>query len=143
SNNWDAHGNMEDHRPKARRVDQPLAALIKDLKRRGLLDTTLLAICTEFGRTPWADGPGARGRNHYARAFSCLLAGAGVRGGTAYGETDEYGMQIVAGRCHVHGYHATILHLLGIDHRRLTYRYAGRDFRLTDVHGNVVQAVLR
>jgi hypothetical protein len=141
-NNWDAHGNMEDHRPKARRVDQPLAALIKDLKWRGLLDTTLLAICTEFGRTPWADGPGARGRNHYARAFSCLLAGAGVRGGTAYGETDQYGINIVSGRCHVHDYHATILHLLGIDHRRLTYRYAGRDFRLTDVHGEVVREIL-
>ena len=112
------------------------------MKRRGLLDTTLLAICTEFGRTPWTDAPGTRGRNHYARAFSCLLAGAGVRGGTAYGETDEYGMRIVSGRCHVHDYHATILHLMGIDHRRLTYRYAGRDFRLTDVHGNVVQDIL-
>ncbi len=142
SNNWDAHGNMEEHRPKARRVDQPLAALIKDLKRRGLLASTLLAICTEFGRTPWTDGPGTRGRNHYAGAFSCLLAGAGVRGGITYGQTDEYGINIVADRCHVHDYHATILHLMGIDHRRLTYRYAGRDFRLTDVHGSVAHAIL-
>ncbi|MCI0457528.1 MAG: DUF1501 domain-containing protein [Gemmataceae bacterium] len=142
SNNWDAHGNMEEHRPKAARVDRAIAALVRDLKRSGLLSQTLVAICTEFGRTPWAQDPGSRGRNHYARAFSCLLAGAGVRGGTVYGETDEYGVEIVSGRCHVHDYHATILHLLGIDHRRLTYRYAGRDFRLTDVHGEVVSDIL-
>jgi hypothetical protein len=142
SHNWDAHGNMEDHRPKARRVDQALAALIKDLKQRGLFQETLIACCTEFGRTPWTDAPGTRGRNHYARAFSCFLAGAGVRGGMAYGQTDEYGIDIVADRCHVHDLHATLLHLMGIDHRRLTYRYAGRDFRLTDVHGNVVQSIL-
>jgi hypothetical protein len=140
--NWDAHGNMEEHRPKARRVDRPLSALIGDLRRRGLLEQTLLVCATEFGRSPWTDGPGTRGRNHYARAFSVFLAGAGVRGGTAYGETDEYGMTIVADRCHVHDLHATILHLMGIDHTRLTYRYAGRDFRLTDVHGNVVHRVL-
>jgi hypothetical protein len=140
--NWDAHGDMEQHRGKAARVDRALAALIRDLKRRGLLGQTLLAICTEFGRTPWSDGVGARGRNHYARAFSCLLAGAGVRGGSTYGATDEYGMHIVADPCHVHDYHATILHLMGIDHTRLTYRYAGRDFRLTDVAGNVLRGVL-
>lgn len=140
--NWDSHGNMQDHRPKARRVDQPLAALITDLKQRGLLPETLLAICTEFGRTPWTDAPGTRGRNHYARAFSSLLCGGGVRGGTAFGETDEHGLQIIANPCHVHDYHATILHLLGIDHRHLTYRYAGRDFRLTDVHGKVMEAIL-
>jgi hypothetical protein len=142
NNNWDAHGNMEDHRPKARRVDQPIAALITDLKQRGLLDETLLACCTEFGRTPWTDAPGTRGRNHYAKAFSSFLVGAGVRGGMAYGETDDYGINIVADRCHVHDFHATILHLMGIDHRRLTYRYAGRDFRLTDVHGNVMRRIL-
>jgi hypothetical protein len=142
SNNWDAHGNMEDHRPKAKRVDQPLAALIRDLKGRGLLNETLLAICTEFGRTPFTDGPGTKGRNHYAVAFSALLAGGGVKGGIAYGETDEYGLSIVKNPCHVHDYHATILHLMGIDHTRLTYRYAGRDFRLTDVHGNVAREVL-
>jgi hypothetical protein len=141
--NWDAHGDMQQHRGKAARVDRPLAALIRDLKRNDLLEHTLLAICTEFGRTPWTDGPATRGRNHYARAFSCLLAGAGVRGGTTFGETDEYGIRIVADPCHVHDYHATILHLLGIDHTRLTYRYAGRDFRLTDVAGNVLRGVLR
>jgi hypothetical protein len=142
SNNWDAHGNVEDHRPKARRVDQPLAALIKDLKRRGLLDETLLACCTEFGRTPWTDAPGTRGRNHYARAFSGWLAGAGVRGGMTHGQTDEHGINIVDNPCHIHDLHATILHLFGIDHTRLTYRYAGRDFRLTDVAGNVQREIL-
>jgi hypothetical protein len=142
SDNWDAHGNMQEHRPKALRVDRAVAALIRDLKQRGLLGETLLAICTEFGRTPWTDAPGTRGRNHYARAFSSLLAGAGVRGGTAVGETDEYGIHITADPVHVHDYHATILHLMGIDHTRLTYRYAGRDFRLTDVDGKVVRGVL-
>jgi hypothetical protein len=142
NNNWDAHGNMQDHRPKALRVDQPLAALITDLKRRGMLEDTLIAICTEFGRTPWTDKIGGKGRNHYAAAFTCLLAGAGVKGGTAYGQTDEHGVSIVANPVHVHDYHATILHLMGIDHEHLTYRYAGRDFRLTDVHGHVVRDVL-
>jgi hypothetical protein len=142
NNNWDAHGNMQDHRPKALRVDQPLAALITDLKRRGMLDDTLVAICTEFGRTPWTDKIGGKGRNHYAAAFTCLLAGAGVKGGAAYGQTDEHGVSIVANPVHVHDYHATILHLMGIDHEHLTYRYAGRDFRLTDVHGHVVRDVL-
>jgi len=141
-NNWDAHSNMEDHRPKAKRVDQPLAALIQDLKRRGLLGETLVAICTEFGRTPFTDGPGTKGRNHYAQAFSALLVGGGVKGGVAYGQTNEYGTRIAADPCHVHDYHATILHILGIDHTRLTYRYAGRDFRLTDVHGQVVEQIL-
>jgi hypothetical protein len=138
--NWDAHGDVRQHRPKARRVDQPLAGLIQDLKGRGLLGQTLVAICTEFGRTPWSDN--GHGRNHYARAFSCLLAGAGVKGGIAYGETDEYGIHIAADPVHVHDYHATILHLMGIDHTRLTYRYAGRDFRLTDVAGNVLRPIL-
>ena len=101
-----------------------------------------MAVCTEFGRTPWTDGPGTRGRNHYARSFTCLLAGAGVKGGLAHGETDDYGANIVKDPVHVHDYHATILHLLGIDHERLTYRYAGRDFRLTDVDGEVVCAIL-
>jgi hypothetical protein len=142
NNNWDAHGNMEDHRPKALRTDQAIAALITDLKRRGLFDETLLACCTEFGRTPWTDNPGTKGRNHYARAFSSLLAGAGVKGGTAYGQTDEYGISIVENPAHVHDYHATILHLMGLDHTQLTYRYAGRDFRLTDVSGNVLDDVL-
>ncbi len=142
SGNWDAHDDMRNHIGRAKAVDQPLAALVQDLKRRGMLSETLIAICTEFGRTPWGDKPGDKGRNHYARAFTCLLAGAGVKGGMAYGETDEYGLNIVSNPCHVHDYHATILHLMGIDHKRLTYRYAGRDFRLTDVHGNVLTGIL-
>jgi hypothetical protein len=140
--NWDSHGDMETHRPKALRVDRALAALIRDLKQRGLLDQTLLVGCTEFGRTPWTDRPGTKGRNHFAQAFASFLAGAGVKGGTTYGQTDEYGITIVANPVHVHDFHATILHLMGIDHTRLTYRYAGRDFRLTDVEGNVVTGVL-
>jgi Protein of unknown function (DUF1501) len=139
NNNWDAHGNMQDHRPKAARVDRALAGLLRDLKERGLWDETLVVICTEFGRSPWDPG---LGRNHWHRAFSCLLAGAGVRGGLAFGETDDYGILPVRDPVHVHDYHATILHLLGIDHTRLTYRYAGRDFRLTDVHGNVLERIL-
>jgi Protein of unknown function (DUF1501) len=140
--NWDAHGDMQQHRGKAARVDRPLAGLLTDLKRTGLLEDTLVAVCTEFGRTPWTDAPGTRGRNHYVRAFTCLLAGAGVKSGMAHGETDEYGIDIVANPCHVHDYHATILHLMGIDHTRLTYRFAGRDFRLTDVHGRVIREIL-
>ena len=139
SNNWDAHGNMQDHRPKAARVDRALAGLIQDLKQRGLWNETLVAICTEFGRTPFDPG---LGRNHWHRAFTCLLAGAGVKGGLAYGETDDYGILPVRDPVHVHDYHATILHLMGIDHTRLTYRYAGRDFRLTDVHGHVLERIL-
>lgn len=139
SDNWDAHGDMQQHRPKAQRVDRALAALIRDLKQRGLFDETLIAICTEFGRTPFDAG---RGRNHWHRAFSCLLTGAGIKGGLAYGTTDEYGIEVATDPVHVHDYHATILHLCGLDHERLTYRYAGRDFRLTDVAGNVVQGVL-
>ncbi|HXJ76144.1 MAG TPA: DUF1501 domain-containing protein, partial [Candidatus Dormibacteraeota bacterium] len=123
--NWDSHGDMATHRPKAQRVDRPLAALLHDLRVRGLLAETLVVICTEFGRTPWSDSGNGKGRNHYAKAFSCLLAGAGVRGGLAYGETDEYGANITSKPVHVHDYHATILHLLGLDHTQLTYRYGG------------------
>ncbi|HAM70990.1 MAG TPA: DUF1501 domain-containing protein [Verrucomicrobiales bacterium] len=140
--NWDSHGDMQAHRPKALRVDQALTALIDDLKQRGLFEETLMVICTEFGRTPWTDASNGKGRNHFAKAFSCLLAGAGVRGGTAYGATDELGANIVESPVHVHDYHATILHLMGFDHTRLTYRYAGRDFRLTDISGEVVRGVL-
>jgi hypothetical protein len=142
NNNWDSHGNMQEHRGKALRVDRALAALITDLRQRGLWQDTLLAICTEFGRTPWGEAPTDKGRSHHSRAFTCLLAGAGIKGGTTYGETDEYGINTVARPCHVHDYHATILHLMGIDHTKLTYRYAGRDFRLTDVHGNVLRPIL-
>jgi hypothetical protein len=142
NNNWDAHGDMQEHRGKARRVDRALAALLGDLKQRGLFKETLVAICTEFGRTPYGATPHDKGRNHHAAAFTSLLAGAGVKGGIAYGETDEYGIHIASRPCHVHDYHATILHLMGIDHKKLTYRYAGRDFRLTDVHGNVLKPIL-
>lgn len=142
NNNWDAHGDMQAHRPKALRTDRAIAALLRDLKRRGLFDQTLVAVCTEFGRTPWTDNQTSKGRNHYARAFSGLLAGAGVKGGTTYGQTDAYGISIVEKPAHVHDYQATILHLLGIDHTKLTYRYAGRDFRLTDVGGNVLREIL-
>ncbi len=142
NNNWDAHGNMQEHRPKALRVDRAIAALIQDLKARGLFDSTLVAICTEFGRTPWTDATGTQGRNHYAKAFTALLAGGGVKGGCTFGKTDEFGANIVENPVHVHDYHATILHLMGIDHTRLVYRYAGRDFRLTDVDGNVIDAIL-
>ncbi|MGE0377160.1 MAG: DUF1501 domain-containing protein [Planctomycetaceae bacterium] len=139
SHNWDAHGNMQDHRPMAARVDLPLTGLIADLRQRGLLDETLVVICTEFGRTPWDPGPG---RNHWHKAFSCLLVGGGVQGGTVYGETDEYGILPVKDPVHVHDYHATILHLLGLDHTELTSRYAGRDFRLTDVSGRVISEII-
>ncbi len=142
NNNWDSHGDMRDHRPKALRADRAIAALIKDLRARGLLSQTLVAICTEFGRTPWTDTTVSKGRNHYAKAFSVLLAGAGVKGGIAFGETDEFGINIVANPVHVHDFHATILHLMGIDHTSLIYRYAGRDFRLTDVDGKVVTQIL-
>jgi len=138
--NWDAHGDMQAHRPKAERVDRALAGLLTDLKQRGLFDDTLVAICTEFGRTPTTFN--GTGREHYIDAFSSLLCGGGVRGGMVYGETDEYGMHIVRDPCHVHDYHATIMHLLGLDHERVTYRYAGRDFRLTDVAGQVLTPIL-
>jgi hypothetical protein len=138
-NNWDSHSNMQDHRPKAERVDKALAGLLTDLKHRGLWNDVVVAICTEFGRTPWDPSPG---RSHWHRAFSCLLAGGAVKGGVAYGTTDEYGILATEKPVHVHDYHATILHVLGIDHTRLTYRYAGRDFRLTDVAGEVVREIL-
>jgi uncharacterized protein (DUF1501 family) len=141
NSNWDSHNDIEDHRKLARKIDQPLAALVKDLKQRGLLDETLIVGCTEFGRTPWQDLT-PRGRGHHSRCFTCFLAGGGTRGGLSYGRSDEYGNTVAADPVHVHDFHATILHLMGLDHTRLTYRYSGRDFRLTDVQGNVVKAVL-
>ncbi len=139
SDNWDSHGDMQQHRPKAQRVDQALTAMLKDLKQRGMLEETLVMICTEFGRTPFDAGPG---RNHWHRAFSCLLAGGGIRGGLAYGESDEFGIDVSHNPVHVHDYHATILHMMGIDHEKLTYRYAGRDFRLTDVSGKAISDIM-
>jgi hypothetical protein len=140
SDNWDQHGDMAEHARHAKNIDQPIAGLLKDLKRRGMLEDTLVVWTTEFGRTPGIDG--AKGRGHHSACFSSWLAGAGVKGGLAYGNTDEIGATVAENQVHVHDFHATILHLLGLDHTRLTYRHAGRDFRLTDVHGNVVSQLL-
>ncbi|MBW3600154.1 MAG: DUF1501 domain-containing protein [Planctomycetes bacterium] len=138
---WDTHN---DHHNAVRKlagdIDQPIAALLGDLKRRGLLDDTLVIWGGEFGRTPTSENGSGRDHNHYG--FTMWLAGGGVRGGTTYGATDEFGFRAVENRIHIHDLHATILYLLGLDHERLTYRYAGRDFRLTDVHGRVVREVL-
>ena len=137
---WDAHGNIMDHRRDAGKSDQPIAALLKDLKSRGLLDETLILWSGEFGRTPTAQG--AKGRNHHATGFSAWLAGGGIQGGLMHGATDELGMHSVEKRMSVHDLHATILHLMGLDHEKLTYRYSGRDFRLTDVHGQVAHEII-
>ena len=137
---WDAHGNIMDHQRDAKNSDQAITGLINDLKSRGLFEETLIIWGGEFGRTPTAQGK--NGRNHHATGFTVWLAGGGVKGGMAYGATDEFGVHAVENRMSVHDLHATILHLLGIDHERLTYRYSGRDFRLTDVHGKVVHEIL-
>jgi hypothetical protein len=142
SNNWDSHGDMGAHAPLAKNVDLPIAGLLTDLKQRGLLEDTLVVWATEFGRTPFNTGKDAKGREHHAQAFSCWMAGGGAKGGMAYGETDDYGNTIVRDNVHFHDLHATILHLLGLDHTKLTYRHAGRDYRLTDVHGKVIKEVL-
>ena len=139
--NWDSHGDMQQHRLRARDIDRPLAALIADLEMRGLLDETLVAICTEFGRSP-AGTENEKGRNHHNSAFTCLLAGGGTRPGTVHGQSDEYGNVVASDEVHVHDLHATILHLMGLDHELLTYRFGGRDFRLTDVRGRVVHEIL-
>jgi hypothetical protein len=140
SNNWDAHSDMAAHEPLARRIDRPISGLIQDLKRRGMLDDTLVVWTSEFGRTPGRDGP--MGRGHHPAVYSSWLAGGGVKAGLVYGKSDDIGATAAENPVHVHDFHATILHLLGLDHERLTYRHAGRDFRLTDVHGNVVQGIL-
>ncbi len=142
SGNWDSHGDMMDHARLARNVDQAIAGLLKDLKVRGLLEDTLVVWTTEFGRTPFNNTADARGREHHNWAFSSWLAGAGVKPGTVYGETDEYGIRVATNPVHVHDFHATILHLMGLDHKKLTYRHSGRDYRLTDVSGNVVKNIL-
>jgi hypothetical protein len=142
---WDTHANHDARHPKlCADADRAGAALINDLKARGLLEDTLVIWGGEFGRTPYAENREKEkaGRDHHHTAFSMLLAGGGVKGGMAYGATDEFGMHVVENPVHVHDLHATILHLLGLEHERLTYRYAGRDFRLTDVHGRVVQGIL-
>lgn len=140
--NWDSHGDMAAHGPLAKAIDQPLAGLITDLKRQGLLDSTLVVWTTEFGRTPYNLNVEAKGREHHHQVFSSWLAGGGVKGGITYGSSDEYGIAVGANKVHVHDFHATILHLLGMDHERLTYRHAGRDYRLTDIHGHVVHDIL-
>ncbi|MCA9267788.1 MAG: DUF1501 domain-containing protein [Planctomycetales bacterium] len=142
SNNWDAHGDMATHAPLAKNVDQAIAALITDLKQRGMLEETLVVWTTEFGRTPYHEKADHLGREHHHQVFSSWLAGGGVKGGIAHGSSDEYGVAVAEDRVHVHDLHATILHQLGIDHRRLTFRHAGRDYRLTDVHGEVVRDIL-
>jgi hypothetical protein len=147
SNNqpWDTHSNHDaDHRKLCADSDRASAALISDLKARGLLDETLVIWGGEFGRTPYAENrdKAKPGRDHHHTAFSMLLAGGGVKGGMVYGATDELGMNVAENPVHVHDFHATILALLGIDHEKLTYRYAGRDFRLTDVHGRIVREIM-
>jgi hypothetical protein len=138
---WDQHGDLKNgHEKNAKEVDKPIAGLLMDLKRRGLLDDTLVMWGGEFGRTPVAQG--TNGRDHNPEGFTMWLAGGGVRGGFRYGATDEYGYYAVENKMHIHDLHATILHLLGLDHLKLTYRHAGRDFRLTDVAGNVHKEIM-
>ena len=140
-NPWDQHGELErGHRAMADQVDQPITALIQDLRERGLLDETLIIWAGEFGRTPFSQG--ANGRDHNPFGFSVWLAGGGVKGGTIHGATDEFGYHAVEDKCSIYDLWATVLYQLGIDHERLTYRYSGRDFRLTDVHGNVIRHIL-
>jgi hypothetical protein len=144
---WDSHSQIEtNHRSLANQIDQPIAALLTDLKQRGMLDETLVIWGGEFGRTPTVelggDGKSQLGRDHNPYGFSVWMAGGGVRGGTVYGATDDFGFKAVDQPTSVHDLHATILHLLGFDHERLTYRYAGRDFRLTDVYGKVVREIV-
>ncbi len=138
---WDQHGDLKNgHEKNAREVDKPIAGLLKDLKARGLLEDTLVWWGGEFGRTPVAEGN--NGRDHNPEGFTMWLAGGGVKGGTRYGATDDYGYFAAENKVHIHDLHATILHLMGLDHEKLTYRYAGRDFRLTDVEGNVVREIM-
>ena len=146
---WDHHSGLFGSIPKkARQLDRPVAALISDLRERGLLDETLIVIGAEFGRTPMLQGLSNNraannvGRDHHKEAYSMIFAGGGIRGGTSYGETDELGYQAIDNPVHVHDINATILHQLGLNHERLTFKYQGREFRLTDVHGNVINGIL-
>jgi len=146
---WDSHDDIEDHRNLAQQCDQAIGAFLTDLKQRGLLDETLVIWGGEFGRTPVVELPKAgsnagkmKGRDHNHYGFTMWMAGGGVKGGHVHGATDEFGFKAVEKPVHVHDLHATVLHLLGMDHEKLTYRYSGRDFRLTDVHGNVVHDIV-
>ncbi len=145
SNGWDHHSNLDKFRSKAEEVDQPIAALLADLRQRGLLEDTLVLWTGEFGRTPETqvlEGEEKIGRDHNAEGYTAWLAGGGVRGGLTHGTTDELGYAATDGNVHLHDLHATMLHLLGFDHTKLVYRYGGRDFRLTNIHGDVVPAIL-
>lgn len=138
---WDQHGGLKKgHEKNALAVDQPIGGLIKDLKSRGLLDSTLIVFAGEFGRTPFAQG--RDGRDHNPQGFSIWMAGGGIKGGTIYGATDEYGYRAIQNKMTVHDMHANMLHLMGINHEKLTYRYGGRDVRLTDVHGEIIPEIL-
>ena len=143
---WDAHGNLpRDIRGQCGQTDQAQAALIKDLRRRGLLDETLVVWGGEFGRTVYSQGALSEtnyGRDHHPRCFTMFLAGGGVKPGVTHGLTDDYGYNVVEGGVHVHDLHATMLRLMGIDHERLTYKYQGRRYRLTDIHGNLVPEIM-
>jgi hypothetical protein len=142
NNVWDHHGNLRERLPKnCAAVDQPIAALLTDLKSRGLLDDTLVLWGGEFGRTPTAEGN--NGREHHPFGFTMWMAGGGILAGHVHGATDDFGWHAVQDKVHVHDLHATILHLMGLDHTRLTYRFSGRDYRLTDVHGRIVQEILK
>ncbi|WP_435007757.1 DUF1501 domain-containing protein [Tundrisphaera lichenicola] len=141
NSNWDSHNDIGDHVALSKNVDRPIAALITDLKQRGMLDETLIVACSEFGRTPWQDLTPV-GRGHHSKCFTCFFAGGGTRRAHSHGISDEYGDGPAEDPVHVHDFHATILRLMGLDHTRLTYRYSGRDFRLTDVYGNVVESVI-
>ncbi len=139
--NWDTHNNMSNQLPNlCEQIDQPIAGLLTDLQRRDMLKDTLVVWAGEFGRTPF--GQNGDGRDHNNKGFTTWMAGGGVKGGFSYGATDELGGEAVEGKCHIHDWHATMLHLLGLDHTQLTYRYAGRDFRLTDVAGNVLTDIV-
>ncbi len=143
---WDSHEDINSHRGLSRIADAAIASLVEDLKARGLFDSTLLVVGTEFGRTPMIQSAGQlrinQGRDHNVHAYTTLMAGGGIKGGIAYGATDDFGYRAVEKRVHPHDLHATVLHQLGLDHTRLTYRYSGRDFRLTDVAGNVIKDIL-
>ncbi|QDS86661.1 hypothetical protein EC9_08340 [Rosistilla ulvae] len=142
NSNWDSHGNMGDHQRLAKAIDKPIAGLLTDLKQRGMLESTLVVWTTEFGRTPFHQNANHAGREHHNLCFSSWMAGGGVKGGIVHGHSDEYGIRTAEDAVHTHDLHATMLHLLGLDHERLTYRHAGRDYRLTDVHGRVVHEIL-
>jgi uncharacterized protein (DUF1501 family) len=138
---WDQHRNLkEDLADNCSSIDKPIAGLLTDLKRRGLLNDTLVIWGGEFGRTPYSQGD--NGRDHNNKGFSMWMAGGGVKGGFTHGRTDDYGAEAIEGKVHIHDWHATILHLMGLDHEKLTYRHAGRDFRLTDVKGEVVKEII-